>query len=1042
MRLGLDIGTNSIGWWLYTTNSKDEIISHLDGGVRLYGDGRNPKSGESLAVARRTARQARKRRDRYLRRRSDLMKSFADAGLMPADPAERKSLEMRDPYSLRAIGLHQKLELHELGRVLFHLNQRRGFKSNRKTDGKDNEGGKIKEGAARLDVAMMTSGAKTYGDFLNTRLSENPNRPIRTRLGTVTNAEGKESQGYNFYPTRALFEQEFNELWSKQAEFYPNVLTHELRNKIWQIIFFQRPLAPPKIGLCLFEDEKRLPKVHPVFQELRLYQTINALRIRQEGGEERCLTLDERNDLILAAGQKRKLSFSAMRKTLRLRPNQKFTLENSNRKDIDGHEIDAVMRKAYGNTWVALDPDQQWHMISLIRETEDSDQLKTALIEQFDIDEDVADALCHINLPDGYGRLGETASRKILDLLKENVTLYSEAASALYGSHSDDRTGEVLTALPYYGEILQRHVIPGSMDKTQHDPVTDAAEYWGRITNPTVHIGLNQLRKLVNEIIEVYGVPNRIVVELARDLKNSDAQKKEINAGIKRATVDAERRAQMLGELGVKNTGEARMRLRLWGESHTDATRRNCPYCTKPISARQAIDGTETQIDHILPYSRTLDDTPTNKVLCHSLCNQNKRNKTPFEAWSATERWNDIVVNLKNLPPNKAKRFSVNAMEQFEGERSFEARQLVDTQYLSRMARSYLSRLYPDPKTAPVQVIPGKMTEMLRRKWDLNNILSDADTTNTTKEKNRQDHRHHAIDAAVIAATDEGLLQKISRASARNQDQGRDVVAATEPPFEDFRSGLKSILERTTVSHKPDHGTLGTGATSGQLHNDTAYGLLEDGKVVTRKPFDTLKPADIAKIRDPHLRDILWDRTRNLSGKDFTAALEKFCETSPHYRGIRHVRLVEKLNTIPIRDKSGKAYKGYKGDSNHCVEVWRLPDGTWKSMILTTFDANTHGLGHTRPHPAAKLIMRLFNKDAVALDHPKLGHVQMVIATIASHNLTLFPSTEANVDTRNRDKNDPFKYTNVGTGTFQKYNLRKIGIDILGRVTDPGPHKP
>ena len=229
---------------------------------------------------------------------------------------------------------------------------------------------------------------------------------------------------------------------------------------------------------------------------------------------------------------------------------------------------------------------------------------------------------------------------------------------------------------------------------------------------------------------------------------------------------------------------------------------------------------------------------------------------------------------------------------------------------------------------------------MLRRKWDLNDLLSDAQNTNTNKKKNCQDHRHHAVDAAVIAATDAGLLQKIARASAQNQDQGRNVVAATEPPFEDFRSGMKSILEHKTVSHKPDHGTLGAGVTSGQLHNDTAYGLLPEGNVVTRKPFDTLKPTDIAKIRDPHLRDILRERTRDLSGKDFTEALEKFSETSPHYRGIRHVRMVEKLNTIPIKDKSGKVYKGHKGDSNHCIEVWRLPNGSWKSLILTTFEAN------------------------------------------------------------------------------------------------------
>ena len=198
-----------------------------------------------------------------------------------------------------------------------------------------------------------------------------------------------------------------------------------------------------------------------------------------------------------------------------------------------------------------------------------------------------------------------------------------------------------------------------------------------------------------------------------------------------------------------------------------------------------------------------------------------------------------------------------------------------------------------------------------------------------------------------------------------------------------------------------------------------------------------MKPADIAKIRDPYLRDILWDRTRDLTGKDFTAALDKFADTSPHYRGLRHVRMVEKLNTIPIKDKSGNAYKGYKGDSNHCVEVWRLLDGTWKSMILTPFDANKHGLGYTRPHPAAKLVMRLFKKDAVALDHPKLGYLQASIAKMSLARIDLFPPNDA----RSRSKDDTFDYIRVSLGTFQKYNLRKIGIDILGRVTDPGPHK-
>ena len=168
MRLGLDIGTNSIGWWLYSTQD-DAVTSVVDGGVRIFSDGRDPKSKASLAVDRRVARGQRRRRDRYLRRKAALMKHMASVGLMPADPAEAKKLELLDPYALRANGLDQALPLTHFGRAVFHLNQRRGFKSNRKTDRGDNESGKVKDATARLDQAMMAKGARTYGEFLHMR---------------------------------------------------------------------------------------------------------------------------------------------------------------------------------------------------------------------------------------------------------------------------------------------------------------------------------------------------------------------------------------------------------------------------------------------------------------------------------------------------------------------------------------------------------------------------------------------------------------------------------------------------------------------------------------------------------------------------------------------------------------------------------------------------------------------------------------------------------------------------------------------------------
>ena len=170
---------------------------------------------------------------------------------------------------------------------------------------------------------------------------------------------------------------------------------------------------------------------------------------------------------------------------------------------------------------------------------------------------------------------------------------------------------------------------------------------------------------------------------------------------------------------------------------------------------------------------------------------------------------------------------------------------------------------------------------------------------------------------------------------------------------------------------------------------------------------------------------------RGLKDKQFSEALQKFSETTnSNFRNIRRVRIVETLNTIPIKDGSGKIYKGYKGDSNHCIEVWKLADGSWKSIALSTFDANKNGLGHTRPHPTAKLLMRLFKKDAVALEHPNLGPMQMIIQKFTKAGITLYPACEGNVDKSIELRMIP-QVRRYRLGTFKDRKLRKIGIDVF-----------
>jgi len=1098
MRLGLDIGTNSIGWWLYETDGPEtdsRITGVIDGGVRIFSDGRDPQSGASLAVDRRTARAMRRRRDRYLRRRATLMKVLADTGLMPADPAEAKALEVLDPYALRATGLDAALPLPHLGRALFHINQRRGFKSNRKTDRGDNESGKIKDATARLEQEMMASNARTYGEFLHmrrNRLKEKPstepktnkdgtrldyrNVPtVRTRLSVAKRdgPDGKEETGYDFYPDRKHLEEEFHKLWTAQARYHSE-LTDELRDLVFEKIFFQRPLKEPKVGLCLFSGhhgvpprEERLPKAHPLSQRRVLYETVNQLRVTADGRETRPLTLEERDQIIHALDNKKpatKPPMSATKgptltlkhlagKVLRLPDGQRFTLETGVRDAIACDPVRASLShpERFGPRWSVLDTNAQWEVISRIRKVQsdtDFDGLVDWLVQEHGLDRDHAEATAKAPLPEGYGRLGLTATTRILEELEADVVKYSDAVGSCGWHHSDQRPPDYKPPrfLPYYGEVLDRHVIPGT-----YDPKDDDVTRYGRITNPTVHIGLNQLRRLVNKIIEVYRKPDQIVVELARELKQSEKQKQEAMRRIRDTTADAKRRSATLEEHGIEDNGRNRMLLRLWEDLGPAIGPRCCPYTGNPISVTMVFDGS-CDVDHILPYSRTLDDSFANRTLCLNEANRAKRNQTPWEAWGDTPHWEAIEANLKNLPDNKRWRFAPDAMERFEGENDFLDRALVDTQYLARISRTYLDTLFTEG--GHVWVVPGRLTEMLRRHWGLNALLSDKDR-GAVKAKNRTDHRHHAIDAAVVAATDRSLLNRISRAAGQGELAGQSaelIARDTPPPWEGFRSDVEIKLGKIIVSHRADHGRIdkearkqGKDSTAGQLHQETAYSIVDDMHVASRTDLLSVKPAQLldepgrsGQVRDPQLRKALRVATADKSGKDFEAALRAFAAKPGPYQGTRRVRIIKPLQEqarvpVPAQDP----IKAYQGGSNHVFEIWRFPDGKIEAQVITTFEA--HSLeGDKRPHPAAKRLLRVHKGDMVALERDGrtvVGHVQkMDIA----NGLFIVPHNEANADTRNNDKSDPFKWIQIGARPAVASGIRRVSVDEIGRLRDGG----
>ena len=1139
-RLGIDVGTNSLGWCVFDLKRDSEGRQHPAGirrmGVRIYTDGRDPQSKASLAQERRGPRGARRRRDRYLDRRADLLNVLIKHDLMPADPIARKSLEELDPWRLRGEGLDRALSLHELGRTFFHLNQRRGFKSNRRADrGRDEKEAKdaqdMKAAAKKLDAVIGADkeNARTLGEHLykthRAVLAADGWQPLTPAKAETVRARPTTVKGrntYDFYPLRSMIEHEFDALWAAQASHHPE-LSDATRDEIKDTIFYQRPLRPVDPGPCMLDAEqdldkrdRRAPLALPIQQDFRILQELANLELfhKTNPSMRRRLTLAERDALFAALKRSEKVTFKRIRILLKIEDIWSFNLENEKRDHLKGDSVAVRLGKegAFGRRWLdGMQEIERQNIVLKLLDEEDVDEIVRIGVDIWNLTPEEAETVADTSLPVGYGSLGLKALSRIVPILRERADKsgcpirYADAVKeAGYTHHSDFRDGVLRDELPYYGEAVHRYTAPV---RSESAPAWERE--FGRLANPTVHIGLNQLRKVVNALIERYGAPEEIVVELARDLKRSQEEREVVQKQQGENQKKNDLRRELLDELqkaqpGWKPPRDAMLRLRLWEELDiTNVANRCCLYTGKAISKRMLFSE-EVEIEHILPFTLSLDDGPANLTVSLRAANRDKKNQTPFAAFGHSPGgydWDAIMLRVSALPRNKQWRFRQDAMDlvrdrisrenarlegslpkdaldDIEKTGGFLARQLVDTAYLARVTRQYLWQICDANKT---WVIPGQMTALLRRKWGLNSLLGDHN------KKNRADHRHHAIDAYVVGLTDRSMLQSIQKADGLNRER---IIDDMPDPWDGYRDELKAALDRIVVSHRPDHGIdpkLDGGkrtSTSGKLHEETAYGLVDDpdregGNVVARKPLASLSEADIDRIRDRQLREKLRthlapylpdgkalenakgrlaaarkardakamerakaeigqlkmeNKTRKKAGaKDFAAALAEFA--SKH--SVRRVRLVKPEGALVlIRDSSGKPYKAYSAGDNLRVEIFERADGTRGREIITAFDANRLDFSplwrKTTPEP--RLLWRVHTNDLVKLDVDGEERVMRVVS-IWDRYLQLAGHTETNLVERYRD--GEFKWTFGNYEKLQAAKFRRVTVGPFGELRDP-----
>ncbi|MDP1938538.1 MAG: type II CRISPR RNA-guided endonuclease Cas9 [Hylemonella sp.] len=828
----------------------------------------------------------------------------------------------------------------------------------------------------------------------------------RYREARVPREDGKTkiNKSYDLYIDRAMIEAEFDALWAKQAELNPAQFTPRARAELKDALLHQRPLKPVKPGRCtLMPEEERAPLALPSTQRFRMYQEVNNLRILREGLKEEALTRQQRDTLIAALEAHNKRSFTQIKKLLGIGGAVQFNFEDPKRQELKGNTSSAILSKddLFGDAWFAFDEAKQDTIVMQLVKEENEAKLVRWLQDETGVDEAHAEAIANAALPEGYGSLCALALARILPELRRDVVTYDKAVLAAGFEHhsniSPAATGEILPELPYYGIPLQRHVGFGSGKPED----TDEKRY-GKIANPTVHIGLNQVHLVVNALIKRYGHPSEVIVELARDLKQSKEQRDEES---KRQADNQRRNARLRADIaGVLGTSTERVRaadiqkMILWEELSFDPADRRCPYSGVQISAAMLLSE-QVEIEHILPFSETLDDSLNNKTVAMRQANRVKGNRTPWQAREDFEAqgwpYAGMLERAEQMPKAKRYRFAEDGLQRWlKDDAGFLARALNDTRHLSKVAREYLSLICPQN----TRVIPGRMTAMLRAKFGLNDVLG------LNGEKNRNDHRHHAVDACVIAVTDQGLLQRFAQASASARERQLNRLVDTMPlPWPNYRDHVERAIGNIWVSHKPDHGH------EGAMHNDTAYGLLGNGRVSVHKVVDGKRE----RIED------------NLKVIEFTNA-----------------KATDRHGLLPNGEP--RPYKGYKGDSNYCIEIVRNDKGKWEGEVISTFEAyqlvRQYGLARLR-HPKLSvsekpLVMRLIIDDIVKFEHEGQPRVVRIAYANTAGTIAFASHQEANVDKRTRMKE--LAYIFKTAGSLQRSKARRVTISPIGELHDPG----
>lgn len=791
------------------------------------------------------------------------------------------------------------------------------------------------------------------------------------------------------------------------------------------VIYYQRPLKSQASnkGECRFERKPVAPVSSPVYQLFRIWQQVNNIMLRDKYMREQPLTTEQRTTVVRLMIEQGTVTEAGLLRALKI---SRSGLESSLRADLPGHVTLSKLRKALGDhpVWAQLEADAQhvsgqestllfklWHVLYSIPEQE---HRKTSVKKLLDLDDATAEAVAKVRFERKHGAVSARAASRITQLMacgaawnsdRWPLSLQRRVQHVIDHKGSDDMKPEmreqvaVLTSIEHYQGLqywIAATVAYGDHRNKDRDrlesPEQIKTKLRGFLRNPTVEQVVNEALMVVRDIwkeILKGDRPTSFRIELARELRQSIDERQRTD----KRNRDRERDRKKVVERLMKEHGKARPtgkdieRFELWEQQ-----KHQCIYSGRTIEASQLFSR-EADVDHIIPRSLFYDDSLQNKVLCLRTENagegaKNNQLAAPYMKGKGEAAFEQYVkrINDWNLPFGKRKFLLAEEVPD-----SFISRQMNETRYIGTELRKLLERI------APVNTTVGQVTDALKNEWGLTTVykevllprferleritgrklIEEVHRTNGANHKDykiegydkRIDHRHHALDALVVALTRQKYIQKIARLKQKGdpltQDEAAGKLTWWPLPHRDLRSIVKDKLERTIPSIKNRQRLL-TKASNRTAYYDTEAGKVRSGKegkpqqgrlLAVRGKLHEEQPMGEVRRQERMPIDKVMKRLVEVSDKNGPLhLLRPLAKEDPAYRSrfLSHER-----ERAWLEDRLAR----YNGDTKAALKDWKkTPPMNSKGepvlalTVLVPYYASTQPIGGLSPKMMTKVL--------------------------------------------------------------------------------------